>query len=46
MSSFFNVPGDAAEYITEHLSSKKHKGRKVRVDEAEQRKFSAGGGDV
>lgn len=45
LSSFFNVPGDAAEYIMEHLSSKKFKGRKVRVDEAEQRPFGGGGGD-
>jgi ATP-dependent RNA helicase DeaD len=44
MSSFFNVPTDAAEYIMEHLASKKHKGRKVRVDIAEQRPFSGGGG--
>jgi len=44
MSSFFNVPGDAAEYITEHLSSKKFKGRKVRIDEADQPRGGAGGG--
>ncbi len=37
MSSFFNVPSDASEYIIEHLSSKKFKGRKVRLEEAEQR---------
>jgi ATP-dependent RNA helicase DeaD len=37
MSSFFNVPGDAAEYIIEHLSQKKFKGRKVRLEEADQR---------
>jgi ATP-dependent RNA helicase DeaD len=43
MSSFFNVPGDAAEYIMEHLANKKFKGRKVRVDEAEQRSFGGGG---
>ncbi len=36
MSSYFNVPGDAAEYIIEHLSQKKYKGRKVRLDEADQ----------
>ncbi len=41
LSSFFNVPGDAAEYILEHLGQKKFKGRKVRVDQAEQ---SQGGG--
>jgi ATP-dependent RNA helicase DeaD len=48
MSSFFNVPGDAAEFIIEQLSSKKFKGRKVRLEEAEQRSFgghSGGGGD-
>jgi ATP-dependent RNA helicase DeaD len=44
MSSFFNVPGDAAEYIMEHLASKKHKNRKVRVDVADQRPFGGGGG--
>jgi ATP-dependent RNA helicase DeaD len=44
MSSFFNVPGEAAEYIIEHLSTKKFKGRKVRLEEAEQRPFSGGGG--
>ena len=42
MSSFFNVPGDAAEYIIEHLSNKKFKGRKVRLEEAEQRSFGGG----
>jgi len=44
MSSYFNVPGDAAEYMIEHLSSKKFKGRKVRLDEAEQRSFGGGSG--
>ncbi len=44
MSSYFNVPGDAAEYMIEHLSSKKFKGRKVRLDEAEQRTGGPGGG--
>ena len=44
MSSFFNVPGDAAEYIIEHLSQKKFKGRKVRLEEAEQHSGSGGGG--
>lgn len=36
LSSFFNVPTDAAQYIVEHLSSKKFKGRKVRLEEADQ----------
>ncbi|MCW3122585.1 MAG: box helicase [Flavipsychrobacter sp.] len=44
MSSFFNVPGDAAEFIMEQLSTKKFKGRKVRLEEAEQRSFGGGGG--
>jgi len=47
LSSFFNVPGDAATYIIEHLSQKKFKGRKVRLEEAEQstpgRSFGGGG---
>jgi len=43
MSSFFNVPGDAATYIVEHLSSKKFKGRKVRLEEADQKPFAGGG---
>ena len=41
MTSFFNVPADAAEFIKEHLASKKFKNRKVRVEEAEP---SNGGG--
>ena len=47
MSSFFNVPGEAAEFVIDQLSSKKYKGRKVRLEEAEQRPFGgpAGGGD-
>lgn len=37
MASFFNVPQNAAEFIRDNLSAKKYKGRKIRVDEAEQR---------
>ncbi|MEZ5016790.1 MAG: DEAD/DEAH box helicase [Flavipsychrobacter sp.] len=37
LSSFFNVPSDAADFIMAALSQKKHKGRKVRIEEAEQR---------
>ena len=44
LSSFFNVPGDAAEYILEHLGQKKFKGRKVRVDQAEQSQGGGGSG--
>jgi ATP-dependent RNA helicase DeaD len=43
LSSFFNVPTDAAEYIVEHLSSKKFKGRKVRLEEADQSRGGSGG---
>lgn len=41
LSSFFNVPGSAAEFIITALSQKKHKGRKVRIEEADQ---GGGGG--
>jgi len=44
MSSFFNVPGDAATYIMEHLSNKKFKGRKVRLEEADQNPAGPGSG--
>jgi ATP-dependent RNA helicase DeaD len=44
LSSFFNVPGDAAEYIMEQLTQKKFKGRKIRMEEAEQRSGGSGGG--
>jgi ATP-dependent RNA helicase DeaD len=48
MSSFFNVSATAAEFLQSTLSSKKHKGRKIRVEEAEQstgfRGGSGGGG--
>jgi ATP-dependent RNA helicase DeaD len=37
LSSFFNVSGSAADYIIQTLSSRKYKGRKVRIEEAEQR---------
>ena len=37
LSSYFNVPRDAAEYIIEHLAQKKFKGRKVRLEESDQR---------
>ena len=47
LSSFFNVPGSAAEFIITALSQKKHKGRKVRIEEADQGgggRSSGGGG--
>lgn len=44
LSSFFNVNSSAAEYIVQSLSSKKFKGRKVRIEEAEQRDRERQGG--
>ncbi len=38
LSSFFNVRADAADFIREVLPTKKFKGRKIRVEEAEQRR--------
>jgi ATP-dependent RNA helicase DeaD len=43
LSSFFNVNGSAAEYIVQTLSAKKYKGRKIRIEEAEQRDRERGG---
>jgi ATP-dependent RNA helicase DeaD len=47
LSSFFNVEGSAANFLVDSLSQKKFKGRKVRLEEAEQRdrdRASSGGG--
>ncbi|MBW7912729.1 MAG: DEAD/DEAH box helicase [Taibaiella sp.] len=44
LSSFFNVPGTAAEFNITALSQKKHKGRKVRIEEADQSGRTGGGG--
>lgn len=44
LSSFFNVPGSAVEFVMTALSQKKHNGRKVRVEEADQSGKSGGGG--
>lgn len=43
LSSFFNVSGSAAEFIVETMSQKKFKGRKIRIEEAEQRDRDRGG---
>ncbi|MFN4247103.1 MAG: DEAD/DEAH box helicase [Flavipsychrobacter sp.] len=43
LSSFFNVSGTAAEFIVQTLSAKKYKGRKIRIEEAEQRDRERGG---
>lgn len=42
LSSFFNVRSDAAEFIKETLAQKKFKGRKIRIDEAEDRRNDQG----
>lgn len=42
LSSYFNVRSDAAEFIMTALTQRKFKGRKVKVDEAEQRSFGGG----
>jgi len=44
LSSFFNVSGTAAEFIIQTLSAKKYKGRKIRIEEAEQRDRERSGG--
>lgn len=44
LSSFFNVPGTAVEFVMTALSQKKHNGRKIRVEEADQGGKSGGGG--
>ncbi len=44
LSSFFNVTGSGAEFIMQTLASKKYKGRKVRLEEAEQRDRERSGG--
>jgi ATP-dependent RNA helicase DeaD len=44
LSSFFNIQTSAAEWVIEALSQKKFKGRKVKIEEAEQRSFEGGSG--
>ncbi len=38
LSSFFNIQGDAAEFLMEVLPTKKFKNRRIRVEEAEQKR--------
>jgi len=42
LSSYFNVPAEAASFILQNIPQRKFQGRKVRVDEATP--FEAGGG--
>lgn len=44
LSSFFNVPVSAAEFIITAMSQKKHKGRKVRIEAADKGPSRGGGG--
>lgn len=37
LSSFFNVPSDAADYIIQNLSQQKYKSRKLRVEKADDK---------
>ena len=41
MSSFFNVPANAVDFISTALSQRKLKGRKVRIEQAEERRVVA-----
>jgi len=44
LSSFFNVPADAVEFISESLAQRKFNNRKVRVEEADKKPSFGGGG--
>lgn len=44
LSSFFNVPGEAVEFIMENLASRKFNNRKVRIEEADRKPSGGGGG--
>jgi ATP-dependent RNA helicase DeaD len=43
LSSFFNVPADAVEFISESLAQRKFNNRKVRVEEADNKPGFGGG---
>lgn len=47
LSSYFNVPANAVEYIKDNLTQQKFNGRSIRVDEALERpdRGRSGGGD-
>jgi ATP-dependent RNA helicase DeaD len=44
LSSFFNIPADALEYISANITSRKYNNRKVRVEEADKKPSFGGGG--
>ncbi len=37
LSSFFNVPAEAVEFLSESLASRRFKSRKVRIEEADKK---------
>ncbi len=43
LSSFFNVPAEAVEFLSESLASRKFNNRKVRVEEADKKPGFGGG---
>lgn len=45
LSSFFNIPADALDYITANITSRKFNNRKVRVEEADKKPSFGGGGN-
>lgn len=44
LSSFFNIPADALDYISANINSRKFNNRKVRVEEADKKPSFGGGG--
>lgn len=44
LSSFFNVPAEAVEFLSESLAQRKFNNRKVRVEEADKKPGFSGGG--
>lgn len=44
LSSFFNIPADALDYISANITSRKFNNRKVRVEEADKKPSFGGGG--
>ncbi|MFT4062885.1 MAG: DEAD/DEAH box helicase [Edaphocola sp.] len=44
LSSFFNVPADALEYLNESLTQRRFNDRKVRIEEADKKPSYGGGG--
>lgn len=45
LSSFFNIPADALEYVSANITSRKFNNRKVRVEEADKKPSFGGGGN-